>query len=128
MQKLDRYKFRGKRVDGNGWAYGYYLVQVGKPLSGDIIEVHQIFEKNTTHEVEHTTVGQYTDVGDENNAEIYEGDICVDEDGAVYEVLFDEGMFVVRMDGNVLTPLFEVASQIRVAGNKWDNPELLASE
>ena len=66
-------KFRGKRLDNGEWVYGYYV----KSPTGDRIYWQPFKEatSNTYHNVDPSTVGQYTGLKDKNGKEIYEGDI-----------------------------------------------------
>jgi len=67
---------------------------------------------------------QYAGLNDKNGIEICDGDTLLDDED-FYIVEFDEGCFVAILDGNIIFPLSEIASDCVVIGNIHDNPELL---
>ena len=144
-------KFRGKRVDDGKWIYG-----VPTSLTINCYEVKTIIvSKISTDEldgyhpsvdyeiVDPETVGQYTELKDDDNFDIYNGDIllCETTEGkfiAVVEFGNPNGFYSwgwqLASDTNfnkdillwVETELDHV--NCKVIGNIHDNPELMESE
>lgn len=112
----------------NGWIYGR-LVMYGKTpyIVGDFIEVSAEYTVNEFWaEVIPDTVGQYTELKDEHDKEIYEGDIVKHAIwGDVYEVVFEDGGFYVISPHD-----FQTINKypLEVIGSIFENPELLEDE
>ena len=111
-------KFRGKRIDGNGWAYGL-LAGVGD---------HAVIASGSQYyQCDKGTVGQFTGLLDKNGREIYEGDVvnCV---GHLYAVEYScDGFGSFDQDGNG-GDLRMFTYNGEVIGNIHDNPKPLGGE
>ena len=123
--------FRGKRLDNGEW------------VEGDL--VHSVYKVGDTcvgkfgctlgmHQVDPSTVGQYTGLEDKNGKRIFEGDIVKTSDithegviqipGESFEIAMRKGCWVMvdREDWDFLETNHEC---IRVIGNIHDNQKLL---
>lgn len=135
-------KFRGKHPHIAEWCFGN-LVDYGDGR----MEIHGfgVFPDgdNDWHEIEVApdTVGQFTGMKDSNGTEIYEGDIInwlvgrngqgfVEEGHVEWRQI--EGCYIVinrfstKDNRENILPLIRCTRDIKVIGNIYDNPELLA--
>lgn len=125
-------KFRGN--DGCDWIYSEIVMYDIDYLNGEEKEIGFM----CTGEVEDWDngwrrvcyVGQYTNINDINNVEIYEGDIvrsdatCIGGVDFVGIAKFYDGCFVID-NGKDAIPLFSELDTRTVLGNIYENPELL---
>ena len=131
-------KFRGKRIDGGGWIFGYYVRELNVYMKKDE-EIHAIITKAGDYEVLPESVGQWTGLVDRHGREIFEHDVlrCVSED---YEWDYRTKVYAVGT-----TLCVDVSGQdydytsidfakdiwdcegydVEVLGNIVDNPELM---
>lgn len=154
---MREYKFRGKEIDTGKWVYGGLFKEPAPPqcFEKTLEDKYWIVYPNPRYmpdwnlpyemvrtDVDKETIGQYTELKDENGKEIYEGDIIefsydmfvgnFDTFVAKGKVVFEEGAFYVEVFENERTTKDEAyllysinLDTIEVIGNIYDNPELL---
>ena len=124
--------FRGKRLDNGEWADGDLVHSVYKV--GDAC-VGKFGCTLGMHQVDPSTVGQYTGLNDKNGKRIFEGDIvkAQDEilgspfcDGMNGKVVYDEAAYFIELKDPMNSQwLYDECAVYEVIGNVHDNPELL---
>lgn len=128
--KIENIKFKAKRLDNGEWIIGSFVVMKIPALSKTTIGI-VASDGATLHEIDPTTVCQFTGLKDSEGDEIWEGDIvhdsydllCIDN---LYEVVYieEEGTFAFKSLDKVdnyepFVNLFEAY----VVGNKFDKED-----
>ena len=125
--------YRGKLVGTGVWVYGDLINLTDKHKgivqSFDICRTcnGEAFDFSYV-EVDPDTVGQLTGLRDVNNQDIYEGDlgyIEIGDDTGIFEVIFKDGAFCVKIPLDPIYRLFRNTAGFDIIGNIHDNPELL---
>ena len=125
--------FKAKRLDNGEWVEGYYQ----KRFDLDGSEQHFIFwSKSYTVwecvEIDSDTLCQYTGLTDKNGKRIWENDIVRNKKGdiGVAQWFEEHAAFMIwNKTKNCVCYLAENDfSKIEIAGNEFDNPELLEVE
>ena len=125
--------FKAKRIDNGEWVEGQYayiinpLTEDGKPIKHLICNGTNIFNAL----IDSDTLCQYTGLTDKNDKKIWENDIVELTDAEGYFTCkWEEDAARFVMNGDGLTVDFDNywSYQTEVAGNIFDNPELLEVE
>lgn len=139
-------EFRGKRTCDNEWTYGWFI-GIYQTEDGDVGCIRDYTGKDNL--VKLKTVGQYTGLKDKNGKKIFEGDIVktvtIDEKETRYGVVkfgkykdinFEDSCcgFYVELE-EIQCSIFNgeadgycLLDVVEVAGNIYDNPELLEEQ
>lgn len=127
--KIEDIKFKAKRLDNGEWIIGSFVVMKIPALSKTTIGIVAAGGA-TLHEVDPSTVCQFTGLKDCEGNEVWEHDLLRSpcrEEGTIYEVSWgkEDGGFIVKESvsgGRLLTFLCPVLTlhKFKVIGNKFD--------
>lgn len=122
-------KFKAKRLDNGEWIIGSFVVMKIPALSKTTIGIVAAGGA-TLHEVDPSTVCQFTGLKDCEGNEVWNHDLLRSpcrEEGSIYEVSWgkEDGGFIVKESvsgGRLLSYLCPVLTQFKfkVIGNKFD--------
>ena len=126
--KIENIKFKAKRLDKEEWCEGYFYEENGNTYIIENRQKESMLNRNVTHQVDPSTVCQFTGMKDCKGNEIWEGDIvndnydllCIDN---LYEVVYieEEGTFAFKSLDKVdnYEPFVNLI-EVYVVGNKFD--------
>lgn len=127
---VENIKFKAKRLDNGEWVVGNFVVMKIPALSKTTIGIVAAGGA-TLHEVDPSTVCQFTGLKDCEGKEVWDHDLLqspCQETEEIYEVSYsqEEGGFIVKNSvsgGRLLTFLCAALTLFRfkVIGNKFDN-------
>ncbi len=147
-------KFRAKDTDSRKWLYGYYVFHMKTILC---CATDEEVKENEEHllifdgccdwnlpmpwykaDIDHKTLGQFTNLQDANGKDVYDGDIVIDELNRKWVIYNAPGGFrfcreIEYIDQNriIENGLSEPQNaawfkeNCKIIGNIYDNPELL---
>lgn len=76
--KIENIKFKAKRLDGKGWVEGYFYAECGNTYIIEDRQSESMLNRNEAHQVDPSTICQFTGLKDCKGNEIWEGDIIKD--------------------------------------------------
>jgi uncharacterized phage protein (TIGR01671 family) len=133
----ERYLFRGKRLDRDGWIQGSLVVS--EPQETSLSVQYAIFPleyANSYFRVGHATIGQCTSLRDRHGTLIFEGDVIKTkeygkDDGKghnfndydVFAVVYRNASFCIENQNRRFT-ISDRPAAYEIIGNISDNPEL----
>lgn len=130
--------FRGKRIDNGEWVEGFYNHLPCGRFGADEHMIQTVLENGKIgmlHDIDPSTVGQYTGLKDKNGRKIWEGDIVRCGTGRICKVTFFispgfSGFDLVPIGGFDAPPPhnWSLFADTEVIGNIHDNKSLLNNQ
>lgn len=119
--KIENIKFKAKRLDNGEWIIGSFVVMKIPALSKTTIGIVAAGGA-TLHEIDPSTVCQFTGLADCENQDIYEGDILAEKECPEFEVGYINCTFAAAYvgDDKFIFNLAALSEVCTVCGNKFD--------
>ena len=124
--------FRGKRLDNGEWVEGFYNHLPCGRFGTDEHMIQTVLENGKIgmlHDIDPSTVGQYTGMKDKNGKKVFEGDIVRKTNEGRHPEIFVANIRTCfyTIEEVYYSPFehFTESCEYEIIGNTHDNPELL---
>ena len=125
--KIENIKFKAKRLDDNTWIEGYFYDECGNTYIIEDRQSESILNRNEAHQVDPSTVCQFTGLKDCKGNELYEHDVIKNYPFIPSEIVWSEelsGYYLTHANGKIYEkPLGYYLSlgKFIVVGNTYEN-------
>lgn len=123
--KLQNIKFKAKRLDNGEWCEGYFYEENGNTYIIENRQKESMLNRNVTYEVDPSSVCQFTGLKDEDENDIFEGDLLAEKRFPMYEVGYANSEFAASYIGEN-TFIFKLPALSKgcvVCGSIYDRKE-----
>ena len=123
--KTENIKFKAKRLDNNTWVEGYFYAECGNTYIIEDRQSESMLNRNEAHQVDPSTVCQFTGMKDKNGVEVWEHDLLTKDYSVIYEVGYEGCGFKASIKGEdeFDLNLVAVCKYDCICGNKFDRKE-----